>query len=123
MKIAIASNDETTIADHFGRARGFLVYDMDNGTVGNRQFRINNFTGHARGLQGADHSIDRHGPILEALKDCDVVISRGMGQRIYNDLRDVGIQALIVDENSAETALQLFLANKLSDNPEKGCNH
>jgi len=123
MKIAIASNDETTIADHFGKARGFLIFDIRDGEISQQQFRMNNFTGHARGMQKVDHNIDRHGPILEALNDCNVVISRGMGQRIYNDLRNTGIQTLIVDENNAETALRLFMAKKLNDNPEKSCNH
>ena len=123
MKVAVATDDEITIAEHFGRARGFNIYDVKDSIIRDKQFRVNNFTGHALGLHKGGHSPDHHKIILEALRDCAVVISRGMGQRIYNDLRGVGIQALIVDENNAETALQLFLENKLFDNSDKGCHH
>lgn len=123
MKIAIASNDEITIADHFGKTRGFIIYDVENGEIKNQQYHINDFTGHARGLEGTDHQIDRHGPILEALKDCDVVIARGMGRRIYNDLQNAGIEAFIVDEDDTSTAVRLYLENNLKDNPESGCKH
>jgi predicted Fe-Mo cluster-binding NifX family protein len=123
MKIAIVSDDQKTIADHFGRARGFLVYDVDAEQVKHREYRLNTFTGHARGLEGAGHQADRHGPILAALKDCAAVISHGMGQRIYHDLRQAGIEAVITDETDVEPALRLYLKGELKDRPELGCRH
>lgn len=123
MKIAIASDDGKTIAGHFGRTRGFVIYDIEKGAVTNRAYRINDFTGHARGLSNAGHEMDRHGPILEALKGCKAVISRGMGRRIYNDLQSAGIEAFIVQESEADRALNLYLSNTLQDNPDQGCDH
>jgi predicted Fe-Mo cluster-binding NifX family protein len=123
MKIGIVSDDEKTIASHFGRARGFLVFEVDDKKIKSREYRLNTFTGHARGLEGADHAADRHGPILSALKDCAAVISHGMGQRIYQDLRQVGIEAIITDETDAERALQLYVKGELKDRPELGCQH
>jgi len=123
MRIAIASDDQQTIASHFGRTRGFLIYNIDQNKVINREYRINDFTGHARGLEGADHSMDRHGPILFALHGCQAVIARGMGRRIYDDLQSAGIEAFIVNEENADQALQLYLQNALQDNPDMGCEH
>lgn len=123
MKIAIASDDQQTIASHFGRTRGFLIYNIDQNKVINREYRINDFTGHARGMEGADHSMDRHGPILSALQGCQAVIARGMGRRIYDDLQSAGIEAFIVNEENADQALQLYLQNALQDNPDMGCEH
>lgn len=123
MKIAIASDDEKTISAHFGRTRGFVIYEIENGQVKNKEYRINDFTGHVRGLSGAPHEMDRHGPILAALKDCHVVIAHGMGRRIYDDLKSANIEAFIVQETVAEQALNLYLTNKLKDNPEDGCEH
>jgi predicted Fe-Mo cluster-binding NifX family protein len=123
MKIAIASDDQQTIASHFGRTRGFLIYNIDQNKVINREYRINDFTGHARGMEGADHSMDRHSPILAALHGCQAVIARGMGRRIYDDLQSAGIEAFIVNEENADQALQLYLQNVLQDNPDKGCEH
>jgi predicted Fe-Mo cluster-binding NifX family protein len=123
MKIAIASDDQQTIASHFGRTRGFLIYDIEQNKISNKEYRINDFTGHARGMEGADHSMDRHSPILAALKGCQAVIARGMGQQIYIDLQKAGIEAFIVNEENAEQALQLYLQNALEDNPDQGCVH
>lgn len=123
MRIAIASNDQQTIASHLGRTRGFLIYDIEKNNVITKEYRINDFTGHARGMEGADHSMDRHSPILSALQGCQAVIARGMGRRIYDDLQSAGIEAFIVNEENADQALQLYLQNALQDNPDKSCQH
>lgn len=123
MRVAVASDDGKTIASHFGRTRGFLIYDIEGGEIRNREYIENTFTGHARGLSDAGHGVDRHGPILEALKGCEAVISHGMGRRIYDDLRNAGISAYVVNETDADVALSLYLRNALTDHPEKGCDH
>jgi predicted Fe-Mo cluster-binding NifX family protein len=123
MKIAVASDDGTTIASHFGKTRGFVIYDVQDGRVVMRNYIENTFTGHARGLSGADHSVDRHGPILKSLKGCDAVISHGMGRKIYDDLRSVKIEALIVEETQADEAVRLYLQGSLQDHPGASCRH
>jgi len=123
MKIAIASDDERTISSHFGQTRGFVIFEVEGKEVKNREYRPNTFTGHARGLEGAGHEIDRHSLILSALSDCKAVISHGMGRRIYDDLKGAGIEAFVVDETEVERAIELFLKNELIDRPELGCNH
>ncbi|MEO0091552.1 MAG: NifB/NifX family molybdenum-iron cluster-binding protein [candidate division WOR-3 bacterium] len=84
---------------------------------------MNTFTGHARGLENSGHHIDRHGLILEALKDCKVVISHGMGMRIYNDLKNAGIEVFITDFTDIKQALDNYLKGTLIDKPELGCEH
>ena len=121
MRVAIASDDQRTIASHLGRVRGFLVYDIAD-EVQHRHYRENTFTGHARGLSGAGHGADRHGPILAALGDCDAVIAHGMGRRIHEDLHRAGIQAFIVEETDPDKAVALFLQGALGDRPELGCD-
>ncbi|MEG8946965.1 NifB/NifX family molybdenum-iron cluster-binding protein [Rosettibacter firmus] len=123
MKIAIASDDGNTISSHLGRTRGFIIFDVEDKEIRKQEYRTNNFTGHARGLEGAGHEIDRHAPILNALKDCKTVISRGMGMRIYNDLKEFGIEVFITEEMEVNKALELYLNGKLIDRPEIGCMH
>ena len=123
MKIAIASNDGITISPHFGRTMGFVVFEIENGKVKERIYRKNNFTGHVLGMEGTGPHRDRHGLILEALKDCKTVIANGMGRRIYDDLNNAGIETFIVEENDTHQAIHLYLENKLQDHPEKGCEH
>lgn len=123
MKIAVASDDGQTIPAHFGRTRGFVVYEVENKEVKEQEFRPNTFTGHARGLEHAGQHIERHGPVLAALADCAVVISHGMGRRMYDDLRGVGIESFITDEIEARAAVEAYLSGELVDRPERGCRH
>ena len=123
MKVAIASDDEKGIAEHFGRTKGFLVVEVVDGSVQSRIYRPNTFTGHARGLEGAGHEVDRHGPILAALADCQAVISRGMGRRLYDDLKQAGVEVFITRETDASTAVSLYARGELVDRPELGCQH
>ena len=112
MKIAIASDDEKNISAYFGRTRGFVIYEIEDGKIKNQDYRTNDFTFHAQGMVDAPQTIDRHSPILAALKDCKVVISNGMGRRIYDALQSINIEAFIVQETVAEEALNLYLKNE-----------
>jgi predicted Fe-Mo cluster-binding NifX family protein len=123
MKIAVASDDGKTIASHLGRVRGFIIYEIGPGQVRRGQYLENTFTGHARGLSGAGHGADRHGPILEALKGCKAVIAHGMGRRIHDDLTAAGIEAYVVDESDPDVALEAYLRGALVDHPDRGCDH
>lgn len=123
MRIAIASDDGKTIASHFGKTEGFVIYEVEDGRIKSRVYRGNTFTGHARGSESAGHEIDRHGPILAALRDCQTVVSGGMGMRIYNDLREAGIEVFVTDQSDIEKTLNLYLGGGLVDKPELGCDH
>ena len=120
MKIAFVTDDGKTIAQHFGRALGFVIFEIKEKQVLNKEFKENRFTGHARGLEG-DHNADHHGPVINALKDCDVVISRGMGNRIFNDLINNGIKPYITDVDDIDEALKLFLSDKLVEVKDFHC--
>lgn len=134
MKIAIASDDEKTIAGHFGRTRGFMIYDVQDGNINGKSYILNTFTGHARGLH-QEHNHHHHGhnhgnhvqhghaPIIEALGDCQVVISRGMGRRIYNDLMQAKKEVFITDEVTLDESVEKYIKSELVDNPDKGCEH
>ncbi|MBC8376753.1 MAG: iron-molybdenum cofactor biosynthesis protein [FCB group bacterium] len=125
MKVGIASNDEHSIANHFGRTKGFIIAELVKGEIKSKEYRPNNFTHHShQGThepQGGHHH--SHASILSALKDCEVVISRGMGKRIYDDLRGANIEAIITDIADVEEAITAYFAGTLVDNPEKGCVH
>lgn len=123
MKIAIASAEGKTISSHFGKTKGFVIFEVEDKQVKSQEYRPNTFTGHAMGLEGLGHEIDRHAPILKALSDCKVVISHGMGPRIYEDLKKVGIEVFITEQTDVQKALDLYLKGELVDKPELGCSH
>ena len=131
MNIAFASDGDNQIAAHFGQASGFEIIEIKDGQVGNRRFLENTFTGHARGMhsQGAGHhhehghTQNKHEGFLEALKDCSVVISHGMGKGAYQHLKNAGKEVFITSEQKIDKALELYLEGKLEDEPHRGCQH
>jgi predicted Fe-Mo cluster-binding NifX family protein len=123
MKIAVASDDGTAIAGHFGRTRGFVICEVEEGAVGKTEYRLNTFTGHAlaAGVEDQPHHPHQHGPILQALGDCQVVISRGMGRRIHDDLIRTGISVFVTDTETVEEAVRAYLDGTLSHRPDFCC--
>ena len=124
-KIAMPSDDQVTIAGHFGRTKGFLIFDVEGEKVENKIYVENNFTGHAKG-QHHDHQHDHqhsHGGILQALKDCKVIIARGMGRKLLNDFEIHNKEVFVTDTSSAVEAVDQYIKGVLSHNPHKTCQH
>jgi predicted Fe-Mo cluster-binding NifX family protein len=113
MKVAVASDDKETISHHFGRALGFVVFPVSGGKRGPSEYREN--IGKSTGECG---SCD-HGRMIENIKDCDVVISYGMGRRIYHDLTANKIRAVVTDKENVREAMDSFLRNELENRTDK----
>ena len=119
MRIAIASDDGVQIAAHTGRCRGFVIFDVTGQTAARVEVRTNGFTAHARGeCQGdqphpgsAGHQA--HGPLVSALSDCRVLITRGLGQRLVVDLAAQGIEAFVCAIDGVDDAADLFARGQL----------
>ena len=113
MKIAVASDDQTTISEHFGRACGFMVFEIQNDAILSQEYRDN-----IGKSTGECHSCD-HETMINNIKDCDVVISYGMGQRIYADLLKHNIMAIVTEERTVTDAVNQFIKNKLNNRIDK----
>jgi len=122
MKIAIASDDERTIARHTGRCRGFVVFEIADGQAARCEYRANRFTAHARGqCSGAAeephaHSDGHHchSSLRSALGDCCALITGGMGPRLVADLARQGIDACVCDVADVDAAALEFAAGRLA---------
>lgn len=113
MKVAIATDDKETISNHFGKAKGFMIFEIQKGKVIDKIFREN--IGKNTGECGSCN----HSAMINNLKDCTIVISYGMGQKIYNDLLDNKITPIVTEERTIEKALDQFLSNHLKNHLEK----
>ena len=83
MKVAVPTNDGTSISAHFGRSAAFLVFEVQDGVVTSHDTRINepcseHAVAHHHQTPGA--RAHDHKRVLETIKDCAVVLCRGMGQ-------------------------------------------
>ena len=113
MKIAIASDDKVTISHHFGRASGFIVCEIKVDKVVSKGYREN--IGKSSGVCGScDHSA-----MVSNVKDCQFVISYGMGQKIYTDLTNSGITPIVTEEKTVDAAIQKFLDKQLKNRTDK----
>ncbi len=140
MKIAIPSNDNFSLAPHFGRTRGFIIFQVSDGKILSTEYRFNTLTHHVPGQQHQcgpqqgqchgeeyDHHAGQHGHhshsrILNGLADCEVVIAGGMGYRLQEDFTHAGKEIYITRQKEALNAVTLFLENKLVSDKD-ACSH
>lgn len=138
MKIAAITDDGKTISAHFGRARHYLVYTVEDGEIAARELRDksghHDFAGHEHdGEHEHDHhgrsdprghgfghgSGRRHAQMISAIKDCDVLLARGMGQGAYLSLEEANIKPITTEIKAIEDAVQAYLAGEIVDRPER----
>ena len=132
MKIAVITDDEKTISQHFGRAAYYMVLTIEAGKITQRELRGK--LGHAQlggghehaaqeahgpghGLDPASH--DRHASMAEAIADCQSVVCGGMGRGAYESLRRLNIQPIVTDLRDIEAAGQAYIDGSLVDHTEK----
>lgn len=126
MKIAAVTDDGITISQHFGRALSYVVLNMENGKITNREIRAklghNDFSsadGH--GQQGCGCGVhgygagaaDKHNAMSRNVLDASVVIAGGMGWGAYESLKSQNIEPIVTDIKDIEKAANLFIDGKL----------
>ena len=129
MRIAIATDDRTTVAAHTGRCAGFMIYDLDAGAAAFVEFRPNpNAARHSeRREENGKHECSTghsHDTIVEALAGCAALVTRGMGPRLINDLAAHGMQAHVCAAGPVEEAARLLAEGRLASANQGGtCRH
>lgn len=131
MKIAVPTNDGTSISRHFGRSAAFLVFDIQDGKLAARDVRPND--GQHHGHHGDQCKNDsqaarahNHSGIIGSIADCDVVLSSGMGQGAVEALKSCGITTVFVDETgAADQIVESYLAGtaKIAQGSSCHCSH
>ncbi len=107
MRIAVVSDDEERVSQHFGRAPYYVVITVEDGKIVDRETRAK--AGH-QGSGGCDchpspegprgqgqHSEAKHQIMGRMIDDCDAVIAGGMGWGAYESLKRRGIEPVITD--------------------------
>ncbi|MBE7559051.1 hypothetical protein HS125_08920 [bacterium] len=120
MRIAVAADDANCVSTHTGRCQGFVIFDVVNGVASRREYRENAFReegacpNHSRCHNAEGERPHLHDTLMKLLSDCDVLVARGVGQRLIYDLQCQGIETFLCDNaNIAETA-RLFAAGRLA---------
>jgi len=131
MKIAVVSEDGTTISQHFGMAPWYMVYTIEDGKVTNTEKRAkaghHNMGGQGQEHPAHDHSHahndpaaqNLHGRMAGSINDCKAVVAGGMGMGAYESLKSYNIDPIITDVRNADEAVQLFIQGKLPNIRER----
>ena len=133
MKIAIVSDDEQTISQHFGRAEKYIVVSYEQEKIIDRKslpkldFCHSSHRHHgkhehrsdSRGSGFGHNSKVSHEKMFEDIKDCDILISRGMGRGAFLDLQRLGIRPIITDIADIDMAIQAVVDDSIINHIEK----
>ena len=130
MKIAVITDDEKTISQHFGRAQHYLVCTVENGQIVNRELREKlghaqfanephsaDIPGQPHGMDPASH--DRHILMAQAILDCKALLCRGMGMGAYESMKVAGIQPVVTDIVDIDEAVKAYIDGKIVDLVER----
>ena len=130
IKIAAVSDDGQTISQHFGRAKYYTVLTIEDGKIvaheqrqkmGHAQFAGEENTeeqdpcGH--GFSSAEQ--DRHSRMAEAVRDCQILLARGMGSGAYYSMEQVGIRPVITEIANIDEAALEAASGTIVDHKEK----
>jgi len=129
MKIAVATDDERTLSQHFGRALYYLVATVEGGQIVNRERRDKlshahvagepqgHEAGHPHGFGPQAHN--RHLQMAEAISDCEALLCGGMGQGAYESLKARGIKPIVTDIAEVDEAVMAYAQGRIVNRIEK----
>ena len=130
MKIAVVTDDEITICQHFGRASLYVVFAIQDGKITSKEKRPKMGHSHFSAADGVHsensgpHGFDassqkKHASMAEAIADCQVLITGGMGRGAYESLKSYKIEPVITDIQNIDEAVKLQLEGKLPNLVDK----
>ncbi len=129
INIAAVTDDGLTISQHFGRAKFYEVLFVENGKVvkrerreklGHHNFADEEHQHHAGEQHGLDeHSHSKHISMAEAIKDCQILLARGMGNGAYQSMLQLNIKPVVTDIKNIDEAVQTFISGTIADHTEK----
>ena len=122
MKVGVVTDDSKTISPHFGKAQYYLVYEIQNGTILGKETRPKSSHHHNEAVPSfhrpdATESIPQHhqDPVSEGathdnmlsnVRDCEALISRGMGYGMHAAIEQLGIKPYITNVSSSRRRCQ-----------------
>jgi predicted Fe-Mo cluster-binding NifX family protein len=110
-RIAVATADGLSLAEHLARSASFIVMDIEEGRIASREIR-----------HRTSDACGNHKSFVEMLEGCDGVICGGIGQGAWNALTAHGIRPIVaVGKHSIDEAISQYLAGSLGTTAEKVC--
>ena len=108
MKIAVTSQNRTTITGHAGKCRKFWIFEIKNQQVQNKQLLE---LPREQSYHESAHTVDL--TTQNPLDEIHVLITAGIGQGLRNRLQRKNIQAIATSETDPDCAVAAWLNGSL----------
>lgn len=132
MKIAVVTDDGTTVSQHFGRARYYAVFTVEGqGVLGkemlDRSDTLQPVAEH-EARHGLSGQLDCHGTgtaaaaahlrMVQPIEDCQALVAGGMSWGVRECLLDAQIRPILTDIESLDEAVQAYLDGSIVDHTD-----
>lgn len=114
-KIAFPTDDGLTISVHFGQAHHYKIFTIEDGKVTSAEIREKATHTHGAPASEGGHPGQK---MIEAIQDCQVLISGGMGSPVYERAKQAGLEVILTRSQEIDAAVQDYLAGKLVNVPD-----
>lgn len=128
MNIAVVTDDGSRVAMHFGRARFYQVFSVEDGEILRSELRDRRGTLHHGHDHGHGHdegrgdahgfgagAADRHAAMLTQLSDVSVLLVGGMGRGARQAVDAAGIAVVATDIGDTTEAVTAYLSGRLEN--------
>jgi predicted Fe-Mo cluster-binding NifX family protein len=99
--------DGEKISAHFGRSKYFVILEVEDGTVSGKEIRENPHAKehhHSAQEKGSHHH--GHSWVEDMLGDCDIVVTKGLGEGALRNLQALGKRVIITESSDIEEVLK-----------------
>jgi predicted Fe-Mo cluster-binding NifX family protein len=127
--VAAVTDDGITISQHFGRAKYYEVLFVENGKIIKKERREklghHNFSHNEHHKDSGEHhgfdesSHNKHISMAETIKDCHILLARGMGAGAYQSMLQLNIKPIVTDIKNIDEAVQEVINGIIIDHTEK----
>ncbi len=123
VKIAFPTDDGLILSKHLGQAKYFQVISFENGQVQSSERREKASHAHQDHAQEHEAGVHPGQAMIETIRDCQVLISGGMGQPMYNRALSGGLEVYLTGEDRIVDALETYRAGRLTSDTQRIHNH
>jgi len=127
LRVAFVSDDGINISQHFGRAMYYEVLTIKDSKVisTERREKAGHHTFHSgEGHQhhhdeSPDHQLHKHNTMITPITDCDILVTRGMGNGAYLHLTSANITPVITSHRTINEAAEAIIKGSIEDHTER----
>lgn len=127
MKVAVVTDDRETIAIHFGRARYYRVFEIEDGLLRSEELIDRRETlRHGQDHGGSEHEEHHHSrgnhdhsAMVAQLGGAEAIIVGGIGYGAYHAMQEAGVAVYVTDGGPIDEAVGQFIAGELPQNTDR----